>query len=192
MMTTTLCPLQPPTRVTGSVRSLRPPCGEFLGKPASVDEELLKILTEAVADLGLDWSQPEQPAKNRMDMWFLQQGCHDAAPHRPAPFFPEVHEEILRSCRSPHSARGQPVGTCLLSTVDGADHLGYNKPPPVEESVVAHLCPTARGWKSTPLLPSKPCRATAHFAEKANMAAGQVASAIHTMAVLQVFQEKML
>lgn len=79
-----------------------------------------------------------------------------------------------------------------VSFLPSTDHLGYNKPPPVEESVVAHLCPTARGWKSTPLLPSKPCRATAHFAEKANMAAGQVVSAIHTMAVLQVFQEKML
>lgn len=31
--------------------------------PASLDEELLNILTEAVADMGLDWAVPKQPAK---------------------------------------------------------------------------------------------------------------------------------
>lgn len=35
--------------------------------------------------------------------------------------------------------------------------------PPIEEVVVAHLCPSSRGWKST--LPSKPCRATANIKE---------------------------
>ncbi|KAL0199287.1 hypothetical protein M9458_007827, partial [Cirrhinus mrigala] len=41
-------------------------------------------------------------------------------------------------------------------------------------------------------LPSKPCHTTSHIADKASMAAGQAASAIHTMAVLQAFQVKML
>lgn len=54
----------------------------------------------------------------------------------------------------------------------------------------AHLCPAARGWKSMPSLPSKPCCTTAHITDKAYIAAGQAASA--TMAVLQVFQAKML
>lgn len=39
--------------------------------PVVVDEEQLRILSEPVKDLGLDWSPPEQPARNRMDMWFL-------------------------------------------------------------------------------------------------------------------------
>ncbi|KAL0166425.1 hypothetical protein M9458_038269, partial [Cirrhinus mrigala] len=160
--------------------------------PAPIDEELVKILSEAVQDLGLDWSPPEQPTKNRLDMRYLQSGRQVAAPQRPAPFFPEVHEEISRSWRSPYSARAQAAGSRMLSSVDGADRWGYTKPPPVEEAVAAHLCPSARGWKSAPSLPSKPCHTTSHIADKAYMAAGQAASAIHTMAVLQAFQAKML
>ncbi|KAI2658175.1 Transposon Tf2-8 polyprotein [Labeo rohita] len=125
-------------------------------------------------------------------MRYLQSGRQVAAPQRPAPFFPEVHEEISRSWRSPYSARAQAAGSHMLSSVDGADRWGYTKPPPVEEVVAAHLCPSARGWKSAPSLPSKPCRTTSHIADKAYMAAGQAASAIHTMAVLQAFQAKML
>ncbi|KAI2653070.1 Transposon Ty3-I Gag-Pol polyprotein [Labeo rohita] len=64
-------------------------------------------------------------------------------PQRPAPFFPEVHEEISRSWRSPYSARAQAAGSRMLSSVDGADRWGYTKPPPVEEAVAAHLCPSA-------------------------------------------------
>ncbi len=40
--------------------------------------------------------------------------------------------------------------------------------------------------------PSKPCRATSALAEHAYSPAGQSASALHLMAVLQVFQAKML
>lgn len=65
--------------------------------PAPVDEELLRILTEVVQDLGLDWSPIEQPTRNRMDMWFPQSGRHAATPQRPTLFFPEVHDEISRS-----------------------------------------------------------------------------------------------
>ncbi|RXN34619.1 dynein heavy chain axonemal-like protein [Labeo rohita] len=73
--------------------------------PAPIDEELVKILSEAVQDVGLDWSPPEQPNKNRLDMQYQV-----AAPQRPAPFFPEVHEEISLSWRSPYSARAQAAG----------------------------------------------------------------------------------
>ncbi|KAI2651159.1 Golgin subfamily B member 1 [Labeo rohita] len=111
--------------------------------PAPIDEELVKILSEAVQDLGLDWSPPEHPTKNRLDMRYLQSGRQVGAPQRPAPFFPEVHEEISRSWRSPYSARAQAAGSRMLSSVDGADRWGYTKPPPVEEAVAAHLCPSA-------------------------------------------------
>ncbi len=40
--------------------------------------------------------------------------------------------------------------------------------------------------------PSKPCRATSALTGRAYTAAGQAASVLHSMAVLQVFQAKML
>ncbi len=64
---------------------------------------------------------------------------------------------------------------------------------PLDESVAARLCPpTAIGWKARASHPSKPCRAKSALAGCAYSVAGQVASALHTMAVLQVFQAKML
>lgn len=71
-----------------SCQGSKAPSGEVCEPPMAIEEELLNILTEAVKDLGLDWSPPEQRVKNRMDMWFLQSGCHVAAPQRPVPFFP--------------------------------------------------------------------------------------------------------
>ncbi|KAL0154925.1 hypothetical protein M9458_049188, partial [Cirrhinus mrigala] len=156
----------------------------------SLDAELMNILTEAVADLELDWTATEQPSKRWMDGSFLGANRQAEAPQRPAPFFPELHEELTRSWRSPHSARAHAQGTQLLKTVEGAEKRGYSRPSPVEDAVAAHLCPS-RGWK-TASLPSKPCRATAHIAEKAYISAGHAASALHTMAVLQVFQTRLL
>ncbi len=59
--------------------------------------------------------------------------------------------------------------------------------------MAAHLCPpTAIGWKAKAAHPSKPCRMTSALAGRAYSSAGQAASALHSMAVLQVFQAKLL
>ncbi|CAM4549737.1 unnamed protein product [Leuciscus chuanchicus] len=57
----------------------------------------------------------------------------------------------------------------------------------------AHLCPpTAAGWRTRAVHPSKPCRNTSALAGCAYSASDQSASALHTMEVLQVFQAKLL
>ncbi len=54
-----------------------------------------------------------------------------------------------------------------------------------------HLCPrNAATWRNR--LPSKACKLTAALAAKAYSAAGQAASALHAMAILQVHQAKAL
>ncbi|RXN24377.1 dynein heavy chain axonemal-like protein [Labeo rohita] len=95
--------------------------------PASIDEELVKILSEAVQDLGLDWSPPEQPNKNRLDMWYLQSGRQVGTPQRLAPFFPEVHEEISRSWCSPYSARTQAAKMLKMLDEEGPDSPTFKK-----------------------------------------------------------------
>lgn len=58
--------------------------------------------------------------------------------------------------------------------------------------MAAHLClPTAFGWKAKVAHPSKPCRTTSALSSRAYASAGQAGSALHTMAVLQVFQAKL-
>ncbi len=50
----------------------------------------------------------------------------------------------------------------------------------------------AATWRNRPRLPSKACKLTAALAAKAYSAAGQAASALHAMAILQVHQAKAL
>lgn len=70
---------------------------------------------------------------------------------------------------------------------------GYVNSPPVEETIVAHLCPAASKTLGLDIsLPSKPCRTTTHLANKAYASDGEEASALHAMTVLQVFQAKLL
>ncbi len=92
----------------------------------------------------------------------------------------------------PHtSARTSALSA--LTLVDSAEDKGYEKLLPLDKSVAVHLClPTAIGWKAKAAHPSKPCRTTSALAGHANSSAGQAASARHSMAVLQVFQAKLL
>ncbi len=66
-----------------------------------------------------------------------------------------------------YSARLRTSASSALTTVDGAEEKGF-------------------------LDPSKPCRTTSALAGRSYASAGQAASALHSMAVLQVYQAKLL
>ncbi len=156
---------------------------------AGMDAELFRVLSKAVEELGLEWSPPEEPSRSRLDEWFLP-GRRQAPQQRPSP---EVHDELTRSWRSPYSARLRTSASSALTTIDGAEEKGYERMPQLDESVAAHLCPpTAIGWKAKASHPSKPCRTTSALAGRSYASAGQAASALHSMAVLQVYQAKLL
>ncbi len=159
---------------------------------AGMDAELFRVLSKAVEELGLEWSPPEEPSRSRLDEWLLP-GRRQAPQQRPLPFFPEVHDELTRSWRSPYSARLRTSASSALTTIDGAEEKGYERMPQLDESVAAHPCsPTAIGWKAKASHPSKPCRTTSALAGRSYASAGQAASALHSMAVLQVYQAKLL
>lgn len=93
----------------------------------------------------------------------------------------------------PYSARLRTSASHALIAVDGAGQKGYETIPPVDEAVATNLCqPATIGWKSKATFPSKPCRMTSALAGRAYTSAGQAASALHSMAVLQVYQGKLL
>ncbi len=167
------------------------PHGSDTGDLHHNDVELLSILSKAVDEFGLEWAPPAEPTRSRLDEWYLQLIVAERTP-----LFPEVHDEIKKLWNAlPLTSRVHNPGSSLLSSVDGADQVGYVKLPPVEEAVVAHLCPSAAvNWRvrNNASLPSKPCRANANLAGKAFSAAGQEASALHVMAILQVYQAKLL
>ncbi len=87
---------------------------------AGMDAELFRVLSKAVEELGLEWSPPEEPSRSRLDEWFLP-GRRQAPQQRPSPFFPEVHDELTRSWRSPYSARLRTSASSALTTIDGAE-----------------------------------------------------------------------
>ncbi len=109
------------------------------------------------------------------------------------PLLPRSSYELTILWHAYHLSHIHPSASVALTSVDGTEEKGYEHLPPLEESVAAHLCPpTAIGWKARASYWSKPCRATSALAGHAFSAAGRAASALHSMAVLQVFQSKML
>ncbi|KAL0151000.1 hypothetical protein M9458_053727 [Cirrhinus mrigala] len=70
-------------------------------------------------------------------------------------------------------------------------HLSPEETSPLETSPDS-VPPPPASLKSGATLPSRPCRLTAHIADKTYGASGEAVSVLHTMAVLQVFQAQLL
>lgn len=63
--------------------------------------------------------------------------------------------------------------------------------PPVEHAVVTmQSCLLATAWRGNPCIPSKVYKFSLNLSNKAYRACGQAASALHSMALLQVYQAK--
>ncbi len=90
-------------------------------------------LSNAVEELGLEWSSPEEPSLSRLDEWFLLR-FHQAPRQWASPFFPEVHSEITKSWRKPYSPCLHASSSSALTSVDGAEEKVYDSLPPLDES----------------------------------------------------------
>ncbi len=168
-----------------------PPSGVIA--TAAPDPELTAMLARAAVSIGLEVNRPPSPEPSRLDDWFLGAGRGSQPRPAPVPFFPEVHEELTSSWMAPFTARSRSSTSSVLTTLDGGVARGYAGIPQVERAVVVHLCPrNAATWRNRPRLLSKACKLTAALAAKAYSAAGQAASALHAMAILQVHQAKAL
>ncbi len=56
--------------------------------PAPIDDELVKILAEAVQDLGLDWSPPSNQPRTGWTCGICSRAARLPPPQRPTPLFP--------------------------------------------------------------------------------------------------------
>ncbi len=86
---------------------------------AESDPELMAMLSWPVVSIGLKASTPPCPKPSRRDDWFLGTG-RGSQPH-PAlvPFFPEVHEELMKSWMAPFSTGSCSSAFSILTTLDG-------------------------------------------------------------------------
>ncbi|KAL0149007.1 hypothetical protein M9458_055622 [Cirrhinus mrigala] len=169
---------------------LTAPAGE---SQSVADAEMAAALKRAAKEIGVVWVPPPSPEPSRLDDWFLGSGRDSRPRSSPVPFFPEVHEELTKSWKAPLSARSRHVISPSLTTLDGGPARGYTEVPQVERAIVMHLCPqNAASWRGRPRLLSRGCKFSSTLVAKAYVASGQAASALHTMAILQVYQAKVL
>ncbi len=154
---------------------------------AATDPELTAMLARAAVSIGLEVNRPPSPEPSWLDDWFLGAGRGSQPCPAPVPFFLEVHEELTSLWMAPFTARSRSSASSVLTTLDGGVARGYAGSPQVERAVAVYLCPrNAATWRNRPRLPSKACKLTAALAAKAYSAAGQAASPLHAMAILQV------
>ncbi|KAL0169214.1 hypothetical protein M9458_033810, partial [Cirrhinus mrigala] len=169
---------------------LTAPAGE---SQSVADAEMAAALKRAAKEIGVVWVPLPSPEPSRLDDWFLGSGRDSRPRSSPVPFFPEVHEELTRSWKAPLSARSRHVISPSLTTLDGGPARGYTEVPQVERAFAMHLCPqNAASWRGRPRLPSRACKFSSALVARAYVASGQAASALHAMAILQVFQAKVL
>ncbi|XP_016093523.1 neurexin-3b-like [Sinocyclocheilus grahami] len=183
-------------RLVGDVPTSRSPSRTTTSMPPEMSTTFIETTTTLSTTTTRKQRSPPTIQVRSIDFLHfisLNQGCRQAPHQRTSPFFPEVHDELTRSWRAPYSARLCTASSSALTSINGTEEKGYHKPPPLDESVAAHLCPpTAFGWRAKATHPSKPCRTTSALAGRAYTSAGQAAAALHSMAVLQVFQAKIL
>ncbi|KAI2661120.1 ORF V: Enzymatic polyprotein [Labeo rohita] len=163
------------------------------GSQSMADAEMAAALQRAAREIGVAWAPPPGLEPSRLDDWFLGKGRDPRPRSSPVPFFPEVHEELTRSWKAPLSARSRYANSPSLTTLDGGPARGYTEVPQVERAIAMHLCPqNAASWRGQPKLPSRACKFSSTLVAKAYSASGQAASALHAMAILQVYQAKVL
>ncbi len=93
-------------------------------------EELLEVVTRAVAKLNIEWpteSECRERPKSKLDERFL---CsRSPPPRRGLPFFPDLHTEVSRSWRKLYSACLFSPCVSHYSNVLGLNECGYGKIP---------------------------------------------------------------
>ncbi len=144
-------------------------------------EELLEVVTRAVARLKLDWPQEhETPKRSKLDDRFLSGGRGEGTQRRSLPFFGDLHDELVRSWNKPYLSRVFVPSTSIYSTIVDAEARGYRMMPQVEETLAGYLSPGTSSSLKKPMLPTKPCRMSSSLVGKAYQAAGQAGAALHS------------
>ncbi|KAL0194819.1 hypothetical protein M9458_008391, partial [Cirrhinus mrigala] len=150
-------------------------------------EELLEVVTRAVAKLNIDW--PAEPQVEPQKINWTRDFCSLG---RSLPFFPDLHTEVSRSWNSPFSSRLFIPASYNYGYVAGLDEHGYRAMPRVEQTLASYLSLESASSLKTPVLPSKPLRVTSALVGKGYTAAGQAGACLHTMSVLQAYQADLL
>ncbi len=154
-------------------------------------DELLEVMERATARLDLPWKRAKMVApRGRLDERYLS--GHNRPARVSLPFLPDLHAEVEREWKKPFSARIHRFQHTSYANVEGMRENGYEKMPPVEETLASYLSVGETSSLKAPSLPSKPLQETSCLNGKTYAAAGQAVALLHTMAVLQAYQADLL
>ncbi|KAL0170818.1 hypothetical protein M9458_035414, partial [Cirrhinus mrigala] len=140
-------------------------------------EELLEVMDRATARLDLPWKRG---------------GAAGLPAQVSLPFLPDLHTEIEKVWKRPHSSHIHNFPHSNYANIEGMREHGYQRLPPVEETLASYLSLGKAASLKTPSLPSIPLQVTSRLNGRAYAAAGQAVGALHTMAVLQAYQADLL
>ncbi len=156
-----------------------------------VYEELLDVMERATARLDLPWERTKMAApRGRLDERFLSD--HKTSAQVNLPFLPDLHTEVEKEWKKPFSARIHKFQHNSYANIAGMRENGYERMPPVEETLASYLSMGETPSLKVPSLPSGPLQATSRLNGRAYAAAGQAVASLHTMAVLQAYQADLL
>ncbi len=153
--------------------------------------ELLDVMERAAARLDLPWERTKMAApRGRLDEQFLP--GHKTPAQVNLPFLPDLHTEVEKEWKKPFSARIHKFQHNSYANITGMRENGYERMPPVEETLASYLSMGETPSLKVPSLPSMPLQATSRLNGRAYAAAGQAVASLHTMAVLQAYQADLL
>ncbi len=100
-----------------------------------------RYASRAAESVRLHRRPPPSPEHSRLER-LVPGGAGRSPQPPPVPFFPEVHEEVIRSWRAPFSARNRVSASSVLIALDGGRYGVCGDPP---QSSALLRCSFARG-----------------------------------------------
>ncbi len=101
-------------------------------------DELLEVMERATARLDLPWKRAKMVApRGRLDERYLS--GHSPPARVSLPFLPDLHAEVEREWKKPFSARIHRFQHTSYANVEGMRENGYERMPPVEETLASYL-----------------------------------------------------
>ncbi len=118
-------------------------------------EELLEVMKHATARLDLPWEQTKMAApRGRLDERYLS--GHKPPAQVSLPFLPDLHTDVEKEWKKPFSSRIHRFQHTSYANIARMRESGYERMPPVEETLASYLSMGETASLKVPSLPSKP------------------------------------
>ncbi len=153
-------------------------------------EDLMEVMERATARLHLPWERTKMAAPGRLDERYLS--GHKPPAQVSLPFLPDLHTEVEREWNKPFSSHIHRFQHTSYANIARMRESGYERMPPVEETLASYLSMGDTASLKVPSLPFKLLQDTSRLNGRAYAAAGQAVASLHTMAVLQAYQADLL